>query len=86
MQATPRTAPLQFARQSAHADPKRTRRGGNQRSNCSLSPAGRPSQTVDMTASISATVAQESARDIIASKLASIAKRLEEERAASQLN
>jgi hypothetical protein len=47
---------------------------------------GRPSQTVDMTASISATVAQESARDIIAGKLAGIAQRLEEERAASQLN
>jgi hypothetical protein len=39
-----------------------------------------------MTASISATVAPESARDIIARKLASIAERLEEERAASQLN
>jgi hypothetical protein len=47
---------------------------------------GRPAQTVDMTASISTTVAQESARDIIARKLTSIAQRLEEECAASQLN
>jgi hypothetical protein len=39
-----------------------------------------------MTASISATVAQESARDIIVGRLAGIAQRLEEERAASQLN
>jgi hypothetical protein len=47
---------------------------------------GKPAQTMDVNANISATITRESARDIIASKLASIAQRLEEERAASQLN
>jgi hypothetical protein len=47
---------------------------------------GRPAQSVDVSAMVTTTIARESARDIIARRLASIAERLEAERDSQRLN